>query len=238
MTPTTIWLRCSEWKVDQLRKALASETPIYTRAINPNHSSPSKVKAVILRGNASLTSNYAPPTTNAQLVHVSVRKYSRFFNFFIYKPLVCQKVKLTLHQTVTTSPFRIKGREECCFIPTTNKHICRKRNSTQSFKGRKRLSHPPHTHTLTHIHTHKDIRTNTEQTSQPRRHIYARHLSETHKVFVLFIPVKTISAMYIFFTSTLGLINSKEWPFTIMKTQSKKPHSLKFSGNHLISGPF
>lgn len=65
MTPTTIWLRCSEWKVDQLRKALASETPIYTRAINPNHSSPSKVKAVILRGNAFLTSNYAPPTTNA-----------------------------------------------------------------------------------------------------------------------------------------------------------------------------
>lgn len=65
MKPTTIWLRCSEWKVDQLRKALASETSIYTRAINPNHSSPSKVKAVILRGNASLTSNYAPPTTNA-----------------------------------------------------------------------------------------------------------------------------------------------------------------------------
>lgn len=97
MTPTTIWLRCSEWKVDQLRKALASKTPIYTRAINPNnHSSPSKVKAVILRGNALLTSNYAPPTTNAWLVHVSVRKYSRFFNFLIFKPLGCQKVKLTL----------------------------------------------------------------------------------------------------------------------------------------------
>lgn len=167
MTPTTIWLRCSEWKVDQLRKALASETPIYTRAINPNHSSPSKVKAVILRGNASLTSNYAPPTTNAQLVHVSVRKYSRFFNLFIYKPLVCQKVKLTLHQTVTTSPFRIKGREECCFIPTTNKHICRKRNSTQSFKGRKRLSHPPtHTHSLTFTHT---------KTSEPTPN---KHLSQ------------------------------------------------------------
>lgn len=84
------------------------------------------------------------------------------------------------------------------FYPHDKQAHLQKREIPHSRLKEENVSLTPPTHTHTHIHTHKDIRTNNEQTSQPRRHIYAHHLSETHKVFVLFIPVKAISAMYFF----------------------------------------
>lgn len=134
-------------------KGISKRNPIYTRAMNLNNHS-SKVKAVILRAMFCwpATMLHQLPTHGwCMLVSASI-----CFCFFL---LLAAK-KLNKLASVSPrdchnamSPFRIKGREECCFIPTTNKHICIKGIPRSPLKEEKCLTH-------THTRTHKDIRIN------------------------------------------------------------------------------